>query len=158
MSQELIFQLVLSLIKGVGSITAKKLIAYCGGPEAVFKEKIANLNKIPTIGNILANQRVELPETSVNTDSTVGIHSNENFQFSVCPQPAKDLLHIELTGTNSQFTLQLIDISGKLIWNKDLNSNYDITINLAIMKYARGVYFLKFQSFQFNRIEKVILN
>ena len=26
------------------------------------------------------------------------------------------------------------------------------------MKYARGVYFLKFQSFQFNRIEKVILN
>ena len=45
MSQELIFQLALSLIKGIGPITAKKLIAYCGGPEAVFKEKIANLKK-----------------------------------------------------------------------------------------------------------------
>jgi excinuclease UvrABC nuclease subunit len=43
MSQELVFQLGLSLIKGVGPVTAKKLIAYCGGYEAVFKEKISNL-------------------------------------------------------------------------------------------------------------------
>lgn len=110
------------------------------------------------IHGVLANQRVELPETSANADTTVGIHTIENFQFSVYPQPAKDLLHIELTGANNQSTLQLIDISGKLIWNKDLNSNNDITINLATKKYARGVYFLKFQSFQSNRIEKVILN
>tara|TARA_Y200000002_G_scaffold226864_1_gene187229 strand:+ start:1598 stop:1897 length:300 start_codon:yes stop_codon:yes gene_type:complete len=99
-----------------------------------------------------------LPETSANADTTVGINTNENFQFSVYPQPAKDLLNIELTGANSQSTLQLIDISGKLICNKDLNSNNDITINLATKKYARGVYSLKFQSFQFNRIQKVILN
>ena len=32
MSQELIFQLALSLVKGVGLITSKKLIAYFGGP------------------------------------------------------------------------------------------------------------------------------
>ena len=56
MSQELVFQLALSLIKGVGPVTAKKLIAYCGGPEAVFKEKISNLKKIPTIGNVLAKE------------------------------------------------------------------------------------------------------
>ena len=56
MSQELIFQLALSLIKSVGPITAKKLIAYCVGPDAVFKEKIANPKKIPTIGNILAKE------------------------------------------------------------------------------------------------------
>ena len=56
MSQELVFQLGLSLIKGVGPVTAKKLIAYCGGPEAVFKEKISNLKKIPTIGSALANE------------------------------------------------------------------------------------------------------
>ena len=43
MSQELIFQLALSLIKVVGPITTKKLIAYCGSPEAAFKEKITNL-------------------------------------------------------------------------------------------------------------------
>ena len=239
MSQELVFQLGLSLIKGVGPVTAKKLIAYCGGYEAVFKEKISNLKKISTIGGVLAkeiqkstvlkraeeeikyiekhkisvlsfsdsgdqnicdhnknscvdspydfndmvenymsysnpscqniftkgqmglmhgvlaNQRVDLP---YNADNTVGIHANENFHFSVYPQPAKDLLHIELTGANSQSNLQLIDISGKLIWEKDLNPNDHITLNLATKNYARGVYFLKFQNLQFNRIEKVILN
>jgi DNA processing protein len=56
MSQELIFQLALSLIKVVGPINTKKLIAYCGSPEAAFKEKIANLKKIPTIGNVLAKE------------------------------------------------------------------------------------------------------
>jgi hypothetical protein len=104
---------------------------------------------------VLANQRVDLP---YDADNTVGIHANENFHFSVYPQPAKDLLHIELIGANSQSNLQLIDISGKLIWEKDLNPNDHITLNLATKNYARGVYFLKFQNLQFNRIEKVILN
>lgn len=39
MNQELLFSIALSLIKGVGPITAKKLIAHCGGVEAVFNEK-----------------------------------------------------------------------------------------------------------------------
>ena len=69
-----------------------------------------------------------------------------------------DLLHIELMGANSPLNLQLFDISGKLIWENDLISNTDIKINLSTKNYARGIYFLKFQSFQFHRIEKVILN
>jgi len=48
--------------------------------------------------------------------------------------------------------------SSKLIWENDLISNTDIKINLSTKNYARGIYFLKFQSFQFHRIEKVILN
>lgn len=56
MSQELVFQIGLSLIKGIGPITAKKLIAYCGGSEAVFKEKISILKTIPNIGNVLAEE------------------------------------------------------------------------------------------------------
>ena len=51
---------------------------------------------------VLANQRVDLPYVA---DNTVGIHANENFHFSVYPQPAKDLLHIELVGANSQSNL-----------------------------------------------------
>lgn len=64
MSQELVFQIGLSLIKGVGPVTAKKLIAYCGGPEAVFKEKISILKTIPNIGEVLAK---EIQDKSVLT-------------------------------------------------------------------------------------------
>lgn len=46
--------IALTLIPGVGDINAKKLIAYCGGIDLIFKEKEANLQKIPGIGPALA--------------------------------------------------------------------------------------------------------
>lgn len=48
------FQIALTMIPGIGPIAAKKLIAYCGGAEAVLNEKKAALLKIPGIGEIAA--------------------------------------------------------------------------------------------------------
>jgi DNA processing protein len=48
------YQLALTMIPKVGGVTAKKLIAYCGGIEGVFREKKAALIKIPGIGESLA--------------------------------------------------------------------------------------------------------
>lgn len=42
------------MIPGIGDITAKKLVAYCGGVEAVFREKLKGLMKVPGIGQTLA--------------------------------------------------------------------------------------------------------
>lgn len=152
MSQELIFQLALSLIKSVGPITAKKLIAYYGGPEAVFKEKIANLKKIPTIGNVLAKE-IQNPIVLSRADQEMRYIQEHGISIlsywdSDYPTQLKQFID----------TLILLFSKGKLVWDKDLNSNNDITINLATKNYVPGVYFLKFQSFQFNRTEKVILN
>lgn len=36
--RDLIYKIALSQIKGIGDITAKKLISYCGSAELVFKE------------------------------------------------------------------------------------------------------------------------
>ena len=47
------YKIGISLIPDVGDITAKKLIAYCGGIDAVFKENKKNLLKIPGIGSHL---------------------------------------------------------------------------------------------------------
>ena len=56
MSSDLLkYYIAIELIPNVGSITAKKLIAYCGGIEAVFTEKKQTLNKIPSIGEVLVN-------------------------------------------------------------------------------------------------------
>lgn len=46
----LVYQIGITLIPGIGDINGKKLIAYCGGAEAVFKEKKKALLKIPGIG------------------------------------------------------------------------------------------------------------
>lgn len=50
----LIYNIGITLLPGVGSITAKNLIAYCGSAEAVFSEKRSRLEKIPGVGALSA--------------------------------------------------------------------------------------------------------
>lgn len=50
----MIYGIALTLIPGIGDLQGKKLVAYCGGAEAVFREKKKNLMKIPGIGQVLA--------------------------------------------------------------------------------------------------------
>jgi len=59
---DLIYQIGVTLLPGVGDVLGKKLIAYCSGVEAVFKQKRNALEKIPNIGgklvNVILNQNV----------------------------------------------------------------------------------------------------
>ena len=50
-----LYRIGLTLIPGIGDVLAKNLVAYCGSPEAVFKEKKARLRKIPGIGQVLTD-------------------------------------------------------------------------------------------------------
>ena len=56
------YKIGIEMIPKIGSINAKKLIAYCGGIEAVFKQSKKTLLKIPGIGDCLAaeitNQKI----------------------------------------------------------------------------------------------------
>lgn len=49
------YQIALTLIPGIGDIVGKKLVAYCGGVEAVFNENRSALLKIPGIGSSTVN-------------------------------------------------------------------------------------------------------
>lgn len=59
LDEDLKFAIGLTLIEGVGPVTAKKLIAYCGSAEAVFSEKKNKLVKIPDIGEYTARNVVK---------------------------------------------------------------------------------------------------
>ncbi|MFH0865155.1 MAG: DNA-processing protein DprA [Bacteroidota bacterium] len=72
MDQQLLYKIGITLIPGIGDVTAKKLIAYCGGVEAVFNEKVKGLLKVPGIGQTLA-------ETIVN--SKVLDHAEKEIKF-----------------------------------------------------------------------------
>ena len=54
---QLTYKIALSLIPGIGNVTARNLIAYIGSVEGVFHEKEKTLLKIPGVGEINA-QRV----------------------------------------------------------------------------------------------------
>ena len=46
MRDEILYQIAITLIPGIGDISGKKFIAYCGGAGAVFKETRKSLEKI----------------------------------------------------------------------------------------------------------------
>ncbi len=50
------YKIGINLIPGISDLNGKKLIAYCGGAEAVFKEKKSNLLKIPGMGEVTASK------------------------------------------------------------------------------------------------------
>ena len=60
--KDLLFKIAINKIPKVGAITAKNLISYCGGVEAVFKASKRSLAKIPGVGtevlNNIVNQKV----------------------------------------------------------------------------------------------------
>ena len=56
MESRKLYEIALTLIQGIGDVVGKKLVAYCGGAEAVFCETKKALAKIPNITeNIVDN-------------------------------------------------------------------------------------------------------
>ena len=56
MHNDLLFQIALTLIPGIGPVKARTLVAYCGNAETIFREKKDHLIKIPEIGQYVVNQ------------------------------------------------------------------------------------------------------
>ncbi|MGF1639154.1 MAG: DNA-processing protein DprA [Cyclobacteriaceae bacterium] len=54
MYEEKVYQVALSLVQGIGAVTTKTLISYCGTAKSVFTASKSKLNKIPGIGNMTA--------------------------------------------------------------------------------------------------------
>jgi len=58
LNDNLLHQIALTLLDGVGAINAKKLVAYCGSVSNIFSATRHDLLKIPGISNTLANRIV----------------------------------------------------------------------------------------------------
>lgn len=56
---ELPYQIGLTLLDGIGDVNAKSLLAYCGSPREVFRQKKAHLVKVPGIGELLAGSIIK---------------------------------------------------------------------------------------------------
>lgn len=59
MDKDLIYKIAINMIPKVGPMAAKQLISYCGSVEAVFKEPLKALEKIPSIGRTTAQNIIK---------------------------------------------------------------------------------------------------
>ncbi|MFL2579411.1 MAG: T9SS type A sorting domain-containing protein [Parvicellaceae bacterium] len=73
----------------------------------------------------------------LNFGANVGINENVTNNVSIYPNPTSDVLNIS-TNSNDLSELIIKDITGKIVFNKNFNTN--ITVNTE--NYAKGVYLI----------------
>lgn len=78
MNEKLFYTVALSMIKNIGPVMAKNLLAYCGSAEAVFSASKVKLMKVPDIGesradDILQSNALKKAETELKFIEKNGI-------------------------------------------------------------------------------------
>jgi len=95
--------------------------------------------------SVIVNNRTELPDTIANSNpNSILKYSSE---LSVYPNPAKDRVTLNLSQLEETTELQIIDITGKVIWQSvySIGSNQS-QMNISTEAFSRGIYFLNARS------------
>ncbi|MFT4697816.1 MAG: carboxypeptidase T [Flavobacteriaceae bacterium] len=88
---------------------------------------------------------------NVIDEGTIGISDFENSQFSIYPNPVKDILNINTSISN--YILEIYTIQGQLINEKTVNSGSQVVDYSSL---ANGVYILKLSSEKASQTYKII--
>lgn len=110
-----------------------------------------NENETFSANKLMGNNANPYPLTI--TDVT-GLNSSIKNQLSIFPNPAKNTTTIQLTNGDKIESLELIDITGKVVFKGKANDN---KFTLDLSKYSGGTYFLKVESTESSLIDKLIL-
>ncbi|MEQ6166648.1 DNA-processing protein DprA [Ekhidna sp. MALMAid0563] len=118
MSEELVFQIALELIPGVGNKGTKQLMSYCGSATEVFRASKSKLLKIPGVGEKMADL---IKQSSPFKEAEAIINSAEKI--------GADVLHY----TNPDFPTRLKQVpdAPNIIYKKgagDLNPKKSIAV------------------------------
>ncbi|MBM3404979.1 MAG: DNA-protecting protein DprA [Bacteroidetes bacterium] len=76
----MLYEIALTLVPGIGDKLGKKLIAYCGSAEAVFRESRRKLQKIPRIGTTISSA---INEKDVLSRSEKELEFVQKFQIRI---------------------------------------------------------------------------
>jgi spore germination protein YaaH len=72
------------------------------------------------------------------------IAENETLQINAFPNPIGNVLYLQLSQAVSPLTIQLVDITGKVLFQQLLNTNSpNITVELEHLQLAKGYYILQ---------------
>jgi hypothetical protein len=96
-----------------------------------------------------------------NSSNTTPIHETNNAEgfANVYPNPvSNNQIQFEMLDNSKDFTAQLIDIQGRVVFTKTYKSHqYDNTISIILPFLTEGVYWLKMEKQGLVRTQKVVL-
>jgi hypothetical protein len=97
--------------------------------------------------------------TSLTVGSTNSIYNiNIDDKINIYPNPVRTVLNIDFNlELQDVYTLQLISISGQIVYTKEVNSGQSKEEIIEISSYPKGLYFIKIYNSKTSYQEKLIL-
>lgn len=102
----------------------------------------------PVTYTVTAENGTTTQDWVVTVTKAVSVEDITNKGINIYPNPSNGVINITL---NKYFKLEIIDITGKIIFTKDINDNNTVKI------YKKGVYFLRFSKKNTTIIRKVVV-
>ena len=78
----------------------------------------------------------------VVTASNAGLDESPNFEISIAPNPATDIIQIEASGSNDA-SYTIVDVLGNIIKKETLTNSKE---TIDVRKFKNGIYFIKIEN------------
>ena len=111
----------------------------------VYQYRFANVQGDHTIKFVFAEGQ---PPISIDP-AAAGVRMN------LQPNPATSVVNMNIEGVSGMVNCVLIDMSGRVVYNQNLNAETAQTINVSNL--AKGAYFVRITNDKFSKVEKLIV-
>lgn len=78
-----------------------------------------------------------------------------NVRMNLQPNPATSQVKLSIEGVNGMVNCSLVDMSGRVVYNTNINAENAETINVSNL--AKGAYFVRITNNDFTKVEKLIV-
>ena len=86
--------------------------------------------------------------------------AGEGFEISYYPNPASDLVNLEISGRDlKDVDIQITNLNGSVVYQNNIsNINHGIAIPIDITGISQGVYFIRLQTQKGTRVDCITVN
>jgi trimeric autotransporter adhesin len=81
---------------------------------------------------------------------------DKNITLQIFPNPAKNLLNVQVNGNNESITLQIIDMTGRKVKEEKIQLNGNTSVSVDINNLPKGTYNLLLKSKSINEQKKFV--
>ncbi len=101
-------------------------------------------NEVGACGESSTNTQTDNGYLSISCGGVViGIEDVIKPQFSIYPNPSNGTINIQNLSKGSDFIVEIISISGKTIWNKNLSLSLNDVQSITLPEVTSGLYLIK---------------
>lgn len=159
--------LILRQIKGhPGDSILTATLEGCGTLNKITSHTGSQVKKVDPDQHLIVNGSNDMDKSVSSMDAVIlSQHFDQtssiggNINFKVFPNPASDVLNIDLPNLNFKTSLYLYNVLGHVIWSNTLDKGQHFTsvqLNTVNVTYS-GIYFLKAQSDQGSLTQRINL-